>query len=47
MLLDSYREPKEVWIAARTDGIKGTGTIDDPFNGSSISNPGDCGSKTT
>jgi hypothetical protein len=32
LLLDPY--PFEVWVAYRTDGIKGTGTLNDPFDGS-------------
>ncbi len=32
LLLDP--SPFEVWVAYRTDGIKGTGTVDDPFDGS-------------
>ena len=34
MLLDPYRDPREVWIAQRTDGQRGSGTIDDPYDGS-------------
>lgn len=34
MLLEGYREPREVYIALRADGLKGSGTIDDPFDGS-------------
>ena len=33
MLLEGYRDPREVYIALRTDGLKGSGTIDDPFDG--------------
>ena len=33
MLLEGYREPREVYIALRADGLKGSGTIDDPFDG--------------
>src|SRR5262245_18236704 len=32
LLLDPY--PFEVWIAKRTDGIYGSGTHNDPWNGS-------------
>jgi len=32
LLLDSV--PFEVWIAWRADGIKGSGTIDVPYDGS-------------
>jgi len=34
LLLDPY--PFEVWIAARTDGVKGSGTQADPYDGSTI-----------
>src|SRR6266850_3229000 len=34
LLLDPY--PLNVYIAARTDGIKGSGTINDPWDGSSV-----------
>src|SRR5437899_5908058 len=37
LLLDPY--PFEVWIAARTDGVRGSGTQADPWNGSSIPYP--------
>lgn len=33
MLLEGYRDPREVYIALRTDGLKGSGTIDDPYDG--------------
>ncbi len=36
MLLEGYRDPREVYIALRTDGLKGSGTIDDPFDGSTL-----------
>src|SRR2546426_10415872 len=32
LLLDPY--PFEIWIAQRSDGQKGTGTLNDPFDGS-------------
>ena len=32
LLLDPA--PFNVWIAARTDGIKGSGTASDPYDGS-------------
>ncbi len=32
LLLDPHRF--NVWVAARTDGIKGSGTITDPYDGS-------------
>jgi hypothetical protein len=37
LLLEPY--PLDVWIAARTDGIKGSGTESDPYNGCRISTP--------
>jgi len=39
LLLEAYRDPREVWIALRTDGLMGTGAIDDPFNGSIKNTP--------
>lgn len=33
LLLDPH--PLDVWIAYRNDGIKGTGTLNDPYDGSS------------
>jgi hypothetical protein len=33
LLLEAYRDPREVWIALRSDGAKGSGTIDDPYDG--------------
>jgi hypothetical protein len=32
LLLDPH--PLNVWIACRTDGIKGSGTLSDPYDGS-------------
>ena len=32
LLLDPH--PFEIWIALRSDGVKGTGTLNDPFDGS-------------
>jgi hypothetical protein len=32
LLLDPYR--MNVWVAARTDGVPGTGTHSDPYDGS-------------
>jgi len=32
LLLDSYR--MDVWVAYRTDGVAGSGTQSDPFDGS-------------
>lgn len=34
LLLDPYRDPREVWIAVRTDGVKGSGTQSDPYDAS-------------
>ena len=34
MLLDPYRDPREVWIALRSDGVRGSGTQSDPYDGS-------------
>lgn len=34
ILLEPLKRTNEVWIAWRTDGNKGTGTEDDPYNGS-------------
>ena len=34
ILLEPYRDSKNVWIAFRTDGQKGSGTESDPWNGS-------------
>ena len=33
MLLEGYRDPRDVYIALRTDGARGSGTIDDPYDG--------------
>jgi hypothetical protein len=33
LLLEGYHDPHEVYIALRTDGQKGSGTIDDPYDG--------------
>ena len=33
MLNEGYRDPRDVYIALRTDGAKGAGTIDDPYDG--------------
>ncbi len=35
LLLDPYRDPREIWIALRTDGQRGSGTQSDPYDGSS------------
>ncbi len=34
LLLEPYRDPREIYIALRTDGLKGSGTIVDPYDGS-------------
>ncbi len=39
LLLDPYRDPREIWIAARNDRQLGSGTQSDPYNGSLISHP--------
>jgi hypothetical protein len=33
LLTEGYRDPRDVYIALRTDGQKGSGTIVDPFDG--------------
>ena len=33
MLLDPLRDPKDIWIALRNDGNKGSGTANDPYHG--------------
>jgi hypothetical protein len=33
-LNEPYRDPKDIWVSPRGDGIKGTGTLQDAFNGS-------------
>jgi len=33
LLLEPYRDPREVYIALRSDGLKGSGTINDPYDG--------------
>ncbi len=32
-LLEPYRDPRQVYIALRSDGQKGSGTMDDPYDG--------------
>jgi hypothetical protein len=39
LLLEPYRDPREVWIAVRTDGQRGSGTVDDPYDGSLTEGP--------
>jgi len=34
VLLDPHKSALNVWIALRTDGVKGSGTESDPYNGS-------------
>jgi len=33
ILLEPHRDPKDVWIALRSDGNKGSGTQNDPYHG--------------
>jgi hypothetical protein len=33
LLNEGYRDPREVYIALRADGQKGSGTVDDPYDG--------------
>ncbi len=33
LLLDPYRDPRDVYIALRADGQRGSGTIEDPYDG--------------
>ena len=33
LLQEPFRDPSELWIALRTDGVAGSGTIDDPYDG--------------
>jgi len=40
LLLEPYRDPREVYIALRSDGQKGSGTIDDPYDGGTRLGPG-------
>ena len=39
LLLEPYRDPREVYIALRSDGLKGSGTIDDPYDGATRLGP--------
>jgi hypothetical protein len=39
LLNESYRDPREIYIALRADGQKGSGTIDDPYDGSRRDSP--------
>src|SRR5438093_8273663 len=39
LLLDPYRDPREIWIALRADGQAGSGTITDPYDGSRTVGP--------
>jgi hypothetical protein len=34
LLLEPYAQAQDVWIALRTDGVKGSGTENDPYDGS-------------
>jgi len=33
ILFDPHRDPKDVWIALRSDGNQGSGTENDPYHG--------------
>src|SRR5262245_48662054 len=37
--LEAYRDPRDIWIAVRSDGAVGSGTIDDPFDGGTRPGP--------
>ena len=39
LLLEPYLDPRDVWIARRTDGQRGSGTQSDPFDGSAVGTP--------
>ncbi len=39
LLLDPYRDPREVWFAVRTDGQRGCGTQSDPYPGGTSNGP--------
>jgi hypothetical protein len=30
LLIEPHQDPRDVWIAVRTDGVKGSGTENDP-----------------
>jgi hypothetical protein len=36
LLREGYRDPREVYLALRSDGAKGSGSIDDPSDGSVV-----------
>ena len=44
LLLEGYRDPRDLWIALRTDGQMGSGTIDDPYDGGTRLGPATAGS---
>src|SRR2546426_11256718 len=33
LLLEAYRDPREIYIALRTDSQRGSGSLDDPYSG--------------
>jgi hypothetical protein len=33
LLTEGWRDPREIYIALRSDGLRGSGTIDDPYDG--------------
>ena len=33
LLNDSFRPSQEIWLAGRTDGEAGSGTLEDPYDG--------------
>jgi hypothetical protein len=39
LLNEGYRDPRDIYIALRADGQKGSGTIDDPYSGTSVLHP--------
>jgi hypothetical protein len=39
LTLEAYRDPRDIWIAIRSDGAAGSGTIEDPFDGSTRPGP--------
>jgi hypothetical protein len=39
LLLEGYRDPRDIYIALRADGQKGSGTIDDPYDGGTRQGP--------
>ncbi len=39
LLLEPFRDPRDIWIALRTDGQPGSGTARDPYDGGVVSSP--------